>query len=558
MQRDIDCLSTVTFDVLIVGGGIYGATTARQCALQDLKVALIEKDDFGGATSANSLKIIHGGLRYLQSLDFRRMRQSISARRRLLRIAENSVAPLPCTIATSKRFMRSRLLMGVALIINNIISWDRNRGLSENNRLPNGKLLSRDEYKKIVKELADDVTGAAYWHDAIALNTERLTLDFVLSAATNGACVANYVMAERFLLQKDRITGVVARDTLSGKSFYISAKQIIDVRGPWSGLMKLGLPDTSGPNGMAWALAFNIILKKQIFADYAVGISAGTGSNAKVGDEHDKGREFFFVPWRGCTIIGTAYKAFTGRPDQCMPDSEDLKKFLHQLNGLYPAAELKLSDVDFVQRGLLPAKAGQAESEVQLLNQPLIIDHDKKGNPAGLISVTGVKYTTALPVADALVKMICKKQGLKYKKFIAEPRLTDPVADDSDKSSQQQEETLTSDMDKISISFLKQRYGIKYLVIIRIIKKNPELSEQLTNDPPVIAAEIIYCVKHEMAVSLSDVVFRRTGIGSAGHPGKALLGKIASLLANELSWSEQTKQQEIKEVDEVYSLVVEA
>ncbi|GMR06850.1 MAG: glycerol-3-phosphate dehydrogenase/oxidase [Gammaproteobacteria bacterium] len=553
MQRDIDRLSTETFDVLIVGGGIYGATLARQCALQGLKVALIEKDDFGGATSANSLKIIHGGLRYLQSMDIKRMRQSISARRRLLQIAANSVVPLPCVIATGKRFLRSRLLMGVALMLSNIISWDRNRGMAENSHIPNSKLLSRNEYKRIVNEPADDVTGAAFWHDAIALNTERLTLDFILSAATNGACVANYVMAERYLLQKDRIIGIAANDTLSSKSFNISAKQIIDARGPWSRSTKPGLPKASDSRRPAWALAFNIIVKKQIFMDYTVGISPGTYSSAETGNEYDEGREFFFVPWRGCTIIGTAYKAYTGKPGEHKLSRDDLEKFIQQLNGLYPAAELRLSDVVFVQHGLLPAEAGQTAPDVRLLNQPLIIDHDKAGGPAGLTSVTGVKFTTALPIADILVKEIIKKLGLKYKKIIADPCLTEPAADDLDNSSQQQEEPLASDMENFSISFLKQRYGIKYPEILRMINEHSELAEKLVTEPPVIAAEIIYSVRNEMAFSLSDVVFRRTGIGSAGHPGKALLENIADLLAKELTWSEQTKQQEVKNVEEVYN-----
>ncbi|MFW2440715.1 MAG: FAD-dependent oxidoreductase [Arenicellales bacterium] len=552
MQRDIDRLSTETFDVLIVGSGIYGATMARQCALQGLKVALIEKDDFGGATSANSLKIIHGGLRYLQSMDIKRMRQSISARRRLLKIAENSVVPLPCVIATSKRFMRSRLLMGVALMMNNIISWDRNNGLAENSRIPNSKLLSRNEYKNIVSGLADEVTGAAFWHDAMALNTERLTLDFILSADTNGACVANYVFAERYLLQKNRITGIAARDSLSNKSFNISAKQIIDARGPWSGFIKPGLPNISNSGYPAWALSFNVIVKKQIFQDYAVGLSAGTCRSAKIDDELDEGREFFFVPWRDCTIIGTAYRAYTGHPDESKPGHEDLTKFIQQLNVLYPAAELELSDVVFVQHGLLPAEAGQGKPDVELLNQPLIIEHDKTGGPAGLTSVIGVKYTTALPVADLLVKKITKKLGLKYKKIIAEPLLTEPATIELEKSNQPQEETMLSEEENGSIALLKQRFGIKYLEIISMINEWPGLAEQLISDPPVIAAEIIYSVRSEMAVSLSDVVFRRTGIGSAGHPGKALLEKIADLLARELSWSEEIKQQEINRVEEVY------
>jgi glycerol-3-phosphate dehydrogenase len=166
--------------------------------------------------------------------------------------------------------------------------------------------------------------------------------------------------------------------------------------------------------------------------------------------------------------------------------------------------------------------------------------------------VIGVKYTTALPVADILVKKITKKLGLKYKKIIAEPLLTDPAAVELEQNSQQQEEPLIMDMENDSIALLKQRYGIKYLEIISMIKEWPELAEQLISEPPVIAAEIIYSVRSEMAVTLSDVVFRRTGIGSVGHPGKALLEKIADLLTKELSWSEETKQQEISRVEEVF------
>ncbi|MEA1889642.1 MAG: FAD-dependent oxidoreductase [Pseudomonadota bacterium] len=552
MQRDTHRLSTESFDVLIVGSGIYGATIARQCALQGLKVALIEKDDFGGATSANSLKIIHGGLRYLQKMDIKRMRQSISARRGLLKISANSVVPLPCVIATSKRFMRSRLVLGVALMMNNIISWDRNRGLADSQRIANGGLLSRSKFESIITGLSDDVTGAAFWQDAIALNTERLTLDFILSADANGGCVANYVKAERYLLQNNRITGISAKDSLVNKSFNISAKYVVDARGPWAGLMKPGLTQSPGAGNPVWALAFNIIVKKQFFPDYAVGVSAGTCSDIKMAEGQDGGREFFFVPWRGSTLIGTAYRGYSGKPDECQVSNDDLSKFILQLNVLYPDAGLKLSDIIFVQHGLLPAEAGSAGPGVQLLDQPLIIDHDKEAGPAGLISVTGVKFTTALPVADMLVKKLTKKLGREYKKLSEEPLLAGLADGNTEQSRLQQDAPSMPAIEKGSIDYLKQRYGIKYIEILKMIDEHPELAEQIVPEPPVNAAEIIYSVRSEMAFSLQDIVFRRTGIGSAGHPGKPILEKIANLLAEELSWSEEIKQQEIGRVEEVY------
>lgn len=552
MQRNIERLSTETFDVLIVGSGIYGATLARQCALQGLKVALIDKGDFGSATSANSLKIIHGGLRYLQSLDIKRMRQSINARRRLQIIAGDAVTPLPCVIATSKRFMRSRLVMGVALLLNNIISWDRNKGLSGCARIPNGRLLPRSKFKGIVSGIVESVTGAAYWHDVLVLDTERLILDFVQSAERKNACVANYVKAESMLVQKNRVTGVKARDIPGNKIITIKARQTIEACGPWSESTKSIKSDKNSSNALGWALAFNIIVRKQLFKDTAVGISAGTSSKTSEHDGADMGREFFFVPWRGSTIIGTAYQPFTGNVDDWKLSEQDIEKFIQQLNHLYPAAALSMQDVVFVQQGLLPAKAGQKAPTTDLLNQTLIINHEKDDGLACLTSVIGVKFTTALPVADIVAKETIKKLGLKYKKYSNEELLIEQEQEAGFSDSPLQQLVATLDIDSSTIETLQKKYGKHTREILKIIIDQPELAESLTNDPPLITAEIIYSIRNEMATNLSDIIFRRTGMGTAGQPEKELLEKVAALIAEEFNWSEERIEEEIKSVEAVF------
>jgi glycerol-3-phosphate dehydrogenase len=184
MIRDLRTLSCDQFDLAVIGGGIYGACAAWDAAVRGLKVALLEQGDFGAATSANSLKTLHGGLRYLQNLDLLRMRQSIRERSRIMRIAPHLVRLLPCVMPTSGHLMRGRELMSVALLLNDIISHDRNHLIDPSNRIPRGRLLSKAELLQKIPFLKEmgRYNGGALWYDAQMLNSERVTLSFVQSA----------------------------------------------------------------------------------------------------------------------------------------------------------------------------------------------------------------------------------------------------------------------------------------------------------------------------------------------------------------------------------------
>ena len=209
MFRDPSKLANKEYDVLVVGGGIYGACIAWDAALRGLSVALVERCDFGQETSANSLKTVHGGLRYLQDFDFKLVRMMIEERSTYLRIAPHLVQPLACITPTYSRLTKSKAVLGTALKLNDIAGYDRNKSLDLNREIPSSQLLSKESCQEILPGLpSEGVTGAALWHDAQIFDTERLTLAFIASAISAGADASNYVEATGLLIQANQVQGI--------------------------------------------------------------------------------------------------------------------------------------------------------------------------------------------------------------------------------------------------------------------------------------------------------------------------------------------------------------
>ena len=181
--------------MLVVGGGIYGLTIAYDAAQRGLSVALIDRADFGGATSFNHLKTIHGGLRYLQSADFRRMRESIVERRAFARIAPRWVAPLAFAMPTGATMTRNPMAMRAALAIDAFVARDRNAGVEAARHLPAGRVVAGVECRELFEGAIRTVASAAVWHDYQTVNGDRITLAFAHAAVANGAVLANYVEA---------------------------------------------------------------------------------------------------------------------------------------------------------------------------------------------------------------------------------------------------------------------------------------------------------------------------------------------------------------------------
>ncbi len=546
MDRDLERLSSRTFDVLVVGGGIHGALVVWDATLRGLSAALIERGDFGSATSQNSLKIIHGGLRYLQDGNPFRIRTMARERTTWMRIAPHLVHPLTCLTPTRQKFSRSRMAMGAALAVNDLLSFDRNRSIDAGKHLPAGSVVPRQELSRLLPGYPlNDSTGAAVWHDAQIYNSERLLLEFLLSADREGAVVANYVEATGFVQKDRRIHGVTARDVLSGQVFDIQARIVINCAGAWEEELLQGAGIRSE---YATSVAMNLIVD-QVWSQAAAGLPSKPvdGRRSQI---------LFFVPWRNRTMIGTWHLPWNDSPEKFKITTAVVEKFIREINSAHPALRLSLDDVHHVTWGFLPVNRQDAHGEpVRLTRDGAVIEHQAKDGRAGLISVLGVKYTTARAVAEQAVDLAMKKLAVKGKKCQTH---TIPVhggwIGDFKAFLSQALARSPRLLNEEIVEHLVYTHGSDYQHFVQETMEQPALREQIDPQQPVTAAEVIHAVRQEMAVTLADVIQRRTELGAAGLPAYPVLQKCARLMGCELGWTTEHQQQEIEAVIQKYPI----
>ena len=542
MKRELSSLEGSEFDLVVVGAGVYGALAAWDAALRGLSVALIDKCDFGSATSFNSLKTAHGGLRYLQHADFRRMRESVRERRTLMRIAPHLVHPLPFFLPTYNDGLRRRSVLAVAMFLNDLASFDRNRSADPEKSLPPGKIVSRSESKRLVPGVREEgLTGGALWYDAQISNSDRLTLAFILSAAQAGAQVANFVEANGFLREGDRIIGVRCRDVLGGAELAIRGRVVLNASGPWVDrtLESLGLK--SRPQLFHASRAMNLVTRS-VLRDVAVGFSSR------------RNQVLFVIPWRDFSLIGTTHAVYDGAPDDLEAREEDIRDLLEEINGAYPPANLERDDVRLVHRGILPTTGGGGNGDgVTLVKKYRIHDHRAEGI-SGLISLVGVKYTTARDVAEKAVDRVFDQLGQPSPP--ASRTATTPVYGGGmgrlSEFVEQEVQRKPLGLNEKAVRHLVGTYGSAYPHVLRHAEASPDLALPIAEWSPVSSAEVLHAVREEQAVDLASVVLRRTELGSAGHPGRAALEKCAAIVAGELGWNEAKTAAEIESVEAIY------
>lgn len=546
MKRRISHLSDGTYDVLIIGGGIYGAAAAWDASLRGLSVALVEQNDFGGATSANSQKIIHGGLRYLQSLDVKRMRESIRERRILLRIAPHLVHPMTCMMPTYGWGKRSRLAMRLALTLNDLVSLDRNAGLQDPaKRIPACRVISREECLRIAPGLRESgLTGGAVWHDGQIYHSERLTLAFVLSAAEAGAVVANHVRVTGFLREGSRITGVSAQDALTGAAFEIRSRVVLNTSGPWVDRVLKPLNGHARAPAARFVKAVNLITRP-------LPVSTGLGIASRSRRGLTPGL-LFITPWRNRTIIGTIYTPYEGNPDQRRVTEADIQAFVSEVNAAYPAARLTRADVLGVHIGLLPAGPGG-----ELARHYRFVDHARRDGVTGLLSVVGVKFTTARDVAEKAVDRIFTMLERPRPRHAS--RNTPLAGGRIARLDRFVTETLRTRPSWISEPVMRRLvycYGDAYPDVLKWAAEDAGLGGRLSGSADVLRAEVVHAVRSEMAMTLADVVFRRTDLATCGSGDARTIEECSAIMAEELGWSEIRRRQELEQVRTLLQQVV--
>lgn len=545
-----------TFDVVIVGGGIHGSTLAMEAARAGYEVALLEKGDFGHSTSANSLKIIHGGIRYLQHGDFKRMRESIKSRRAMMNFSPHLVKPLACLMPTYGHGIRGREMMRLAFGIYDLVAFDRNMGLEPKNCLPCAGALSRDEVKRVVSGIKEDnLTGGAVWYDAIAYNTERLILEYVKEAARYGASPVNYIHAEELEATNGRVGAVLAKDLISGQKIRIGCRCVVNAAGPRFAQFSNSNKELTGQR---WATAVNLVVKKRLFEKYAVGLEGYTDYTDQDAIIKRGKRLFFFVPWLNkYTMIGTTYKPYRGEIGDFSLQREEISNVLADVNKIYPQADLTMEDVTYFHGGLVPRTEAEDEQDerqadsVQLDKSSRIIDHGGLGEIKGLFSIKGVKYTTAPDIAQKVLKILKKDEHLGIPKN-GSCRVDCSQLPDFDRIV----EKLGGRYEKLR-THLRSRYGgyWRELFCYMDMENNWEADDTLwiSTEPPLLKVELLYFIREELAHFLSDVVFRRSPLGSAECPEEKTLHAVADIMARELGWSHKERESQIDKVLAVYA-----
>lgn len=553
MKRDLMELVRREYDLVVVGGGIFGICTAWDAALRGLSVALIECADFGGATSANCFKVVHGGIRYLQHGDLVRLRQSVRERAALLRIAPHLVQPLPIVIPTYGHGKQGKEFLGAGFLLYDLLTLDRNRGIADPDRhIPAGRFLSRDETRRLFPGVdADGLTGAAVFADGQMYSPPRLALAFLKSAVERGAVAANYVEATGFVQAGDRVCGVAARDVLSGDTFEVRGRVVVNAAGPWAERLlaresRLALAPKSTFSRDAY-----FVVNRRPTHPYALAVQAHTRDpDALLSRE---ARHLFVVPWRDRTIIGVWHVVYPGDPDTVNVSAQDLQGFLDEINWACPDLALEPKDVTLCGAGLVLFGENQpGAAHLSYGKRSRLVDHARTHGVDGLVTLIGVRYTTARGEAEQAVDLALRKLG---RGAVACRTQTTPIhgGDIGDfaglrgRALRERPHGIEAE----SIHALVHNHGSNYARVLAGCAAQPELARPLGTSP-VLRAEAVYAVQEEMAQKLADVVLRRTDLGTGGFPGAAALDECARIMAAELGWNEARTAAEIAAVGAVY------
>jgi glycerol-3-phosphate dehydrogenase len=533
MRRDLNRLATGSFDLLIIGGGIHGIVAAYDAAQRGLSVALVERGDFAGAASFNHLKTVHGGLRYLQSADLKRMRESIVERRTLARIAPHLLTPLPFLMPTYLKPTRSGLAMRVAFTADALIGHDRNAGVPAHLHIPAGRVMGRDECLRLFPDVRRrGLTGGALWYDYQMRSTERLTLAFAEAADAHGACLANYVEACGAAVEGGRLKSVRVRDRLTGTEYDLRATVTLNAAGAGAGRVM----EAFGC-GRPYPLikAMNLVTSRPM-------------SGPALASSTNDGRMLFLVPWQGLLLAGTSHGETTCGPDDSEVTPDELQWFIGQVNEAFSGLRLRPDEVTMVHRGVVPARDG-GPGHVDLEGHFRIRDHAAEGIE-GALSLLAVKYTTGRGVAAGAVDRVMKKLGRRVACRTGEGPLPGATGDIEETAAglQRQFPAVAPE----ALPPLVSTYGTLASRVLELTRQESSLADPVAPSVRVLKAQVAYAVREEMGCTLVDVITRRTLLGVAGFPGQDAVNGCAEVMARECGWTPARMQEEVDAVARFY------
>jgi glycerol-3-phosphate dehydrogenase len=480
IKREPEQQARAKYDLIIIGGGIYGLMLLLEAIRRKLKPLLIEKHDFGSQTSLNHLRTIHGGLRYLQTLDIKRFRESISERKWFLQHHPKFVKVMPCLMPLYQKGLKRVGILRIAALINDLLSVNRNRQVPEENRLPGTRIIHPGEVRDIFPGVdASGLKGGVVWHDGSIEEYQRLFMEILKLTVNNGATVLNYFEAKELISSGQQVRGLRARDAQSGENFEFIAPIIINATGPWSRELTKKFDRDYPELFPKRLLNWNVLFDREALSRYSLGLTSS------IGKEHT----YFFHNWKNRLLVGTGELVVEASDSECRVPPIAMDQFLRDINSTVPELAINSGDILRVFSGILPARENG-----RLAVKESFINHSTFGGPQGLFSISGVKYTTARLVAEKTLNKIFPGQKRIEDREMAAYRVSEDAFFD-----------------------YKQLPDENDLKALKLIQSN------------------------EAVIHLSDLILRRTSLGD--NPGRidSMLEKLRSLFHwDDRRWHQET------------------
>ncbi len=548
MQRESRILEDRAFDLLVIGGGIFGACAAWDATLRGLSVALVERLDFGAGTSANSYKFVHGGIRYLQHLDLGRLRRSSHERSALLRIAPHLVEPVPVVIPTYGRGRRGKPFLGAGMLAYDALTADRNLRIRDRSRhVPLTRFLDAGTVAELFPGMPGQaLTGGAVFCDGQMYNPTRLVLAFVRSAVENGAVALNHAAALRLLRADTTVVGAEVRDEISGEHYEVRARAVLNAAGPWVPWFMAEHEGTPLRSNGPFSRDACFLVRRRFAHDYGVALPARTRDPDAVLSR--SARHLFLTPWRQYTLCGVWHRVWSEPPDRVRVGEREIAGFIDEINEALPSLGLEPSDVTMWNAGLLPFGDNEPGAEdLRYGKHSHVIDHRAEHGLDNLVSLIGVRYTMARADAATAVDLVTRKLGERTERA---PTHRTPLHGGDFETFEGLVGTVARaaplNLAPGAVAALAHNYGAAFRDVLALAEGD---AAGCLAGATTLKAEVLHAIREEMALTLADVVFRRTDLASGGHPGSAALEEAAALAGRELGWDEARRRAEIAAVE---------
>lgn len=549
MKRDLQELASQEFDVIVIGGGIAGISVARDAALRGLSVALVERDDFASGSTGHTSGMLHGGIRCLQRLDIGRLRALSAERNALLRNAPHLLHPVPIAVPTYGRGRDGKSALNAGFGVYDFLTRRRNDGITDpSRRLPRSKTISRGEVLEMFPGLPKaGLTGAAIFTETQMHHPARLALALLRSAVDGGAQAANGLEATGLVRKGITVTGVGVRATKSGDSFVIRGRNVVNTTGAWAArILEEGLGVTLDPP-LAFSRRLSFVVNRR--PTHRTGLALLDESRDSQTPLSRSKHHLFMLPWRDHTVLGDWHRDFAGTPDEIDVTDEEVETLVGEINERYPG--LRLHPDEILHRnaalGLLESHRGGTRRRRDAA-QARLVDHGVVHGIRGIISLVGATWGTARLDAVRVVDDIFRRNGKTppLSRTSTVPVYGGDLETFEALVQKAHEAALPLGLARDQAQALARNHGTAYGEVFDIVREDRNLVACLPGTR-VLKAEIVHAARLEMAMTLDDVVHRRTDLG-LGTPLKPALEEAAYLMGVELGWGPDRTRRELAEV----------